>query len=75
MQGDSQPPSSAIHHGDGWWHLWTSDAGRHYATRAGVLTDEELLAGYEMTLAADSQEALFRRIGEQPDASTEGVVS
>lgn len=52
------------------WHLWRSDngAGAHYATRRGRLTNAELFAGLERTLAADSPEELARLLADQPDA-------
>jgi hypothetical protein len=68
MQADRQPPNSVIHHGGGTWRLWTSDGGGHYAVRAGVLTNDQLLAGYAKTLAADSPEELHHLLDEQPDA-------
>lgn len=52
------------------WHLWRSDAGSgaHYATRRGSLSNEQMLAGYERTLPADSPEELRRLLLGQPDA-------
>jgi hypothetical protein len=47
------------------WKVWRSDAGRWYATRAGSLTDEQLLSGYAMTVAADGAESLRGLLGEQ----------
>jgi hypothetical protein len=51
------------------WRLWQSDGGSYYATRKPrrlCLTHEQLLAGFEMTLAADSPDALARLIDAQP---------
>ncbi len=47
------------------WKVWQSDAGRWYATRAGRLSDEQLLAGLAMTVAADAAENLRGLLGEQ----------
>lgn len=50
------------------WTVWRSDAGRWYATRAGSLTDEQLLSGYAMTVAAEGEESLRGLLGEQERA-------
>lgn len=47
------------------WMVWRSDAGRWYATRSGTLTDEQLLNGYAMTVAADSPDGLRGVLSEQ----------
>jgi hypothetical protein len=47
------------------WKVWRSDAGRWYATRAGRLSDEQLLSGLAMTVAADAPENLRDLLGEQ----------
>jgi len=52
------------------WHLWSSDAGAHYATRGGRLTKEQERAGCERTLAADTPEALAECLRSQPDTPT-----
>jgi hypothetical protein len=47
------------------WMVWRSDAGRWYATRAGNLTDQQLLSGYAMTVAADNADSLRGLLSEQ----------
>lgn len=47
------------------WMVWRSDAGRWYATRAGKLTDQQLLSGFAMTVAADSPDSLRGLLREQ----------
>lgn len=47
------------------WMVWRSDAGRWYATRAGSLTDQQLLSGYAMTVAADSPGSLRDLLRDQ----------
>jgi hypothetical protein len=47
------------------WTVWRSDAGRWYATRAGRLTDQQLLSGLAMTVAADTAESLRGLLGDQ----------
>lgn len=47
------------------WKVWRSDAGRWYATRAGSLTDQQLLSGYAMTVAADNEDSLRDLLGDQ----------
>jgi hypothetical protein len=47
------------------WTVWRSDGGRWYATRAGSLTDQQLLSGLAMTVAADGPEELRGLLDEQ----------
>lgn len=47
------------------WVIWLSDAGRWYATRRGRLSDDELHAGYAMTVAADTPERLAALLAAQ----------
>jgi hypothetical protein len=47
------------------WTVWRSDAGRWYATRAGRLTDQQLLSGLAMTVAADNADSLRSVLGDQ----------
>ena len=47
------------------WTVWRSDAGRWHATRAGRLTDQQLLSGLAMTVAADTPDSLRGLLGEQ----------
>jgi hypothetical protein len=47
------------------WMVWRSDAGRWYATRSGKLTDQQLLSGAAMTVAADSPDSLRALLREQ----------
>lgn len=47
------------------WTVWRSDAGRWYATRTGRLTDQQLLSGQAMTVAADNAAGLRGLLGEQ----------
>ncbi|MEO3782052.1 hypothetical protein ABGB12_01885 [Actinocorallia sp. B10E7] len=54
------------------WVVWRSDAGRWYATRSGDLTDAQLDAGLAMTLAADDEAGLRRRLDEQARVDTAG---
>lgn len=49
------------------WKVWLSDAGRWYATRAGRLTDQQLLSGLAMTVAADTPDTLRSLLDEQAD--------
>lgn len=68
--GEPEDPRD-IKVGSACWRLWESDAGTQYATRAGRLTDKQLLAGYEMTIAADTPEELSHLLRKQPDAHQE----
>lgn len=55
------------------WRLWQSSDGIHYATRAGNLTNQQMEAGCEMTLVADTPELLRELLVNQPDVpETEG---
>lgn len=74
MQADSQG-SRSITLGATHWYLWQSKAGSCYATRAGRLTDSQLLEGCAMTLCSDSQEGLTRLLEEQPDTSMRDTAS
>jgi hypothetical protein len=47
------------------WVVWRSDAGHWYATRAGSLTDQQIQAGYAMTVAAEVPETLRLLLDEQ----------
>jgi hypothetical protein len=47
------------------WTVWRSDVGRWYATRGGILTDQQLLSGLAMTLAADGPEELRGLLNDQ----------
>lgn len=47
------------------WKVWRSDAGRWYATRAGRLSDEQLLGGLAMTVVADGADGLRGLLGQQ----------
>jgi hypothetical protein len=47
------------------WVVWRSDAGHWYATRAGSLTDQQIQAGYAMTVAAEAPETLRLLLAQQ----------
>jgi hypothetical protein len=47
------------------WKVWRSGAGRWYATRSGRLSDEQLLRGLAMTVAADGADGLRGLLGRQ----------
>lgn len=66
IETDPQDPKS-VKVGSVHWRLWESDSGTPYATRAGHLTEEQMLAGCEMTIPANSQEELHRLLLAQPD--------
>lgn len=57
------------------WHLWQSDGGDHYATRGSRLTEEQMRAGYERTVPADTPEELLGLLLKQPDAPKGGIAS
>jgi hypothetical protein len=59
--------SPGAHLCHGRWHFWRSDAGAHYATRSGVLSDDQLYAGYVKTLVADTPDGLIALLRAQPD--------
>ncbi|MEV6981497.1 hypothetical protein AB0M95_09590 [Sphaerisporangium sp. NPDC051017] len=47
------------------WTIWRSDAGRWWATRHRLLTEEERDAGGAMTVDADDSKGLRERLLEQ----------
>ncbi|GII87667.1 hypothetical protein Ssi03_56570 [Sphaerisporangium siamense] len=49
------------------WTIWRSDAGRWWATRHRLLTEEERDAGCAMTIDADDAEGLRERLLEQQE--------
>ncbi|RCG28897.1 hypothetical protein DQ384_21220 [Sphaerisporangium album] len=49
------------------WTIWRSDAGRWWATRHRLLTEEEREAGSAMTIDADDSEGLRERLLEQQE--------
>lgn len=66
MATQRKPLNPRITVGSTMWCLWASDGG-YYATRDGQLTDAQIQAGYEMTIAADTPEERARLLSQQPD--------
>jgi hypothetical protein len=66
-QGSTDTPGSEASEIPGWY-LWSSDAGKPYATRSpAVLTPEQERAGCDLTVGGDNPEDLRAKIAAQPD--------
>jgi hypothetical protein len=61
----AQEPRDALQAEHEGWRIWTSDAGRWYATRHITLSIAATKSGYAMTVAADDLPALAEALGEQ----------
>jgi hypothetical protein len=70
----SRPKNPTVTVGSTTWLLWRSDTGARYATRCGKhLTEDQIRAGCEMTVAADSIEELTHLLRAQPDPDAAGA--